>query len=55
MDNTSPMIIDKITPPVDYNQWLKRLITPLNETTNQNQLKSPKFLNQRIRNQLWGL
>ena len=47
MDNTSPMILYKITPPVDYNQWLKRLITPLNETTNQNLMKVSKI--QRIR------
>ena len=25
--STSPMIIHKITPSVDYNQWLKRLNT----------------------------
>ncbi len=32
----------QITPPVDYNKWLKRLDIQLNETTNQNLLKVPK-------------
>ena len=31
---TSPMMIHKITPSVDYNQWPK-----LNEPTNQNSMK----------------
>ena len=34
---------------VDYNQWLKRLDTQLNKPTNQNSIKSPKLLNQRIK------
>ena len=29
---------------VDYNQWLKRLETELNETTNQNSIKLPKVV-----------
>ena len=40
-------MIDKITPYVDYNK-LKRLDTKLNESTNQNSLKVPKVLSQRI-------
>ena len=43
------MIIYKITPTVDYNQWLKRLNTQLIEATNQNSLKPPKLLSQRRR------
>ena len=35
-------MILKITPSVDYNQWLKRLDNQLNEPTNQ----SPKLLSQ---------
>ncbi len=37
----------KIAPFVDYNWWLKRLDTQLNEPTNQN--LSPQLLSQRIR------
>ena len=37
------MAIHKITPAVDYNQWLKSLNTQLNDTINQNTLKSPKL------------
>ena len=33
---TSLNLIDKITRSVDYNLWLKRFGTQLNETTNQN-------------------
>ena len=36
------MIIHRITPSVDYNYWLKRLDTQLNETTNQNSIKVAK-------------
>ena len=36
---TSPLLVYKITPPVNYNQWLKRLDTQLNESTNQNSTK----------------
>ena len=39
------MIIHKIPTSVDYNYWLKRLDTQLNETTNQNSLKVPKVVN----------
>ena len=46
-------------PSVDKNQWLKRVNTQLNETTNQNSLKPPKFLSQPIRKRnykkFWGL
>ena len=47
---TSPMIIHKITPSVDYNKWLKRLDTQLNDPTNHYSLikKSPNLLSQRI-------
>ena len=30
------------TPSVDYNWWLKRLVTELNEPTHQNSIKIPK-------------
>ena len=43
MSNTSPMIL-KITSSVDYNYWLKRLYIHLNEPTNQNSIKYPKFI-----------
>ena len=50
------MMIHKITPSVDYNLWLKRLVTQLN----QNSIKVPKVvnLNQQIKKRLlklWGL
>ena len=32
----------KIAPSVDYNQWLKRFDTQLNEPKNQNSIKVPK-------------
>ena len=32
------MLIHKIKPSVNYNQWLKRLDTQLNEPTNQNSI-----------------
>ena len=38
------MMIHKIAPPVDLNQWLKRLNNYLDESTNQNSLKSPKIV-----------
>ena len=31
------MMKHKVTSSVDYNQWLKRMETQLNEPTNQNQ------------------
>ena len=33
------MMIHKIAPSVDYNWWLKRLDTQLNEPPNQNLIK----------------
>ena len=33
----------QITPSVDYNYWLKRLNTNLNQPNNQNKLEVPKF------------
>ena len=39
----------KITPSVDYNQWLKRLNTQHNKPTNQNSLTSQKLLSQRMK------
>ena len=41
-------MIHKISSSVDYN-WFKRLDTQLNEPTNQNLVKVPKLLRQRIR------
>ena len=41
------LFIHKITHFVDYNKWLKRLDTQLNELTNQNSIV-PKVLSQRI-------
>ena len=38
---TSPMIIHKITPSVDYDKWLKHLDNQLHEPTNQNSIKVP--------------
>ena len=43
------MMIHIITPYVDYFNWLKRLETQLNEPTNQNSVKVPKVVSQRIR------
>ena len=34
----------QITYSVDYNMWLKRLNTKLNDLTNQNSIKFPKLL-----------
>ena len=34
------------TPSVDYNQWLKRVDTELNDQNNQIQKKSPKLFSQ---------
>ena len=36
------MIIHKINPSVDYNQWLKHLDTQLKEPTNKYSIKVPK-------------
>ena len=57
---TSPMILHKITPSVEYHLWLKRLDTQLNKPTNQNTLKGPKIDKQTIKKmfffyKLWGL
>ena len=38
------MMINKITSTVDYNVWLKRLGTELNEPTNLNFHKIPKVV-----------
>ena len=38
------MMIHKISSFVDYNYWLNRLDTQLNESTNQNSLKVPKVV-----------
>ena len=35
---------DKQITPLDYNQGLKRLVTQLNESTNQNLVKVPKVV-----------
>ena len=37
-----PMITHKIIPSVNYNKWLKRLNTQLNELTKKNSIKVPK-------------
>ena len=39
---TSPMMIHKITPSVDYKEWFKSLDTQLNEPANQNTIKVSK-------------
>ena len=39
------MIILKNTPSEDYNQWLKRYDTELNEPTNQNKIKDAVIYN----------
>ena len=41
---TFAMIIQKLTPFVDYNQWLKRLDIQLNEPINRNLIKVPKVI-----------
>ena len=38
------MMIHIIYPFVDYNKWLERLDTQLNELTNQNSIKVPKVV-----------
>ena len=43
------MMIYKINPSVNYNQWLKRFDNQLKEPTNQSLIKVPKSLIQRIR------
>ena len=50
-------MIGKITHSVDYNYWLKRFKTQLNEPTNQKSIKAPKVVIQQKRNaiiKLWG-
>ncbi len=42
--STSPIMVHKIFPTVDYNYWLKRLDTKLNEPTNQNLTKVTKVV-----------
>ena len=39
------MMIYRINPSVEYNDWLKSLDTQINESTNQNSLKVPKVVN----------
>ena len=46
-DKLMYMMIHKITLSVHKNWWLKRLNTQLNESTNQNSLKSSKLLRKR--------
>ncbi len=46
---TTPMMINKISPSVDYNHWLKRFNTQLSKQTNKNSINSPKLLSQQIR------
>ena len=38
------MMLHKITPSLDYNLWLKHLVTQLNKPTNQNSIKVPKVV-----------
>ena len=38
------MMTHKITPSVDYNYWLKRLNSQLNEPTNQDLIEVPKVV-----------
>ena len=46
----------QITHPVDYNQWLKRLDSKLNDQTNQKLNKVIKLLNKKnVIMKLWGL
>ena len=42
----SQMMICKITPSVNYNYWLKRLDTQLNEAPYENSIKVPKVVKQ---------
>ena len=45
MDKTmTDKLIDKITPSVDYNYWLKLQNTQPSKATNQNSLKFPKVV-----------
>ena len=46
---TSPIINDIITPSVDYNQWLERLNTQVDEPIIQNSIKVPEVIIHRIR------
>ena len=41
---------DVVSPSVVYNKWLKSLDTQLNESANQNSIKSPMLLSYRIKN-----
>ena len=38
------MLIYQITPSVDYNWWLTRVNTQLNEANHQNSIKVPKVV-----------
>ena len=38
------MYITNVIPSVDYEYWLKRLDTKLNEPSNQNSIKVPKVV-----------
>ncbi len=40
------MVMHKMSPSVDYNQWLKRLDTNINEPTNHNVTKVIKVIKQ---------
>ena len=44
-------MIHKINSSVDYNKWLKRLSTQLNEPTNQNSIKVTKVVQPSNKNQ----
>ena len=46
-----PLMIHEITIYVDHNQWLKRLDTQLNESTNH----YPKLVGQRIRKRYYKI
>ena len=47
------MMTDKITPTVDYNQWMKTFDTQINEPTNQNYIKVPKA--NKKKTLIWGI
>ena len=47
-----PCDITKKSPSVDYNEWLKRFDTQLNEPTIQNAIKVPKAVKPKNKKQL---
>ena len=52
------MMINKLTLSIDYNKWLKRLDTELNESTNQYSIKIPKVVkatNKKTLNKTFGI